>query len=313
MTATSEEEFEIPVPIHANPPEVMGWLRSSGVDPVVAAPSLTPVFSEQSFEPGDEELRELWAEGVPVSWLGGPAIGAPAIHPEKWPTTASGQQLAHVASIALPDVQGIVDADGRTAWASTRASEQPSHALALLPTTGSLEVFHDLTSHGSDASDGEQGAWLVQWVAEPAGLPLVDGGDPPEPACQQVLAMPGFTIRCPEDVASGPEVDHDAYLDAYEDWQLSWQVQRFWRREEHPIPSSHLAGHPSHGRGVAEEILREVLPLDADDEYLLVFDIESWTTLSGWFGDAGSLEVWMRASDLRARAFEKAWCLVRTD
>ena len=46
---------------------------------------------------------------------------------------------------------------------------------------------------------------------------------------------------------------------------------------------------------------------------LLLVGVESWTALSGWFGDAGHLEVWMRASDLASRRFENTWCLIRTD
>jgi hypothetical protein len=49
------------------------------------------------------------------------------------------------------------------------------------------------------------------------------------------------------------------------------------------------------------------------DEHRLVLDLESWTALEGWFGDAGSLEVWMRGSDLESRRFDHAWCLIRTD
>jgi len=39
----------------------------------------------------------------------------------------------------------------------------------------------------------------------------------------------------------------------------------------------------------------------------------TYPAILGWFGDAGSLEVWMRQSDLNARVFGKAWCLIRTD
>jgi hypothetical protein len=42
-------------------------------------------------------------------------------------------------------------------------------------------------------------------------------------------------------------------------------------------------------------------------------DIESWTFLEGWFGDAGNLEVWMQQSDLDTQNFAAAGCLIRTD
>lgn len=57
-----------------------------------------------------------------------------------------------------------------------------------------------------------------------------------------------------------------------------------------------------------------MLPLSvAGDEHSLVLDLESWTAQEGWFGDAGSLEVWMRDSDLQSRRFDHAWWLIRTD
>lgn len=62
------------------------------------------------------------------------------------------------------------------------------------------------------------------------------------------------------------------------------------------------------------DVLQQVRPLkDETDSYVLVLSIESWTHLDGWFGDAGSFEVWMRASDLESQRFEEAWCMIRTD
>ena len=95
----------------------------------------------------------------------------------------------------------------------------------------------------------------------------------------------------------------------------SWQVQR--GLEPTPgwtIPFTHVYGHSSSGSAVPlDEVLPEALPLEGEDEHRLVLEIESWTTLNGWFGDASSLEVWMRASDLAQRRFDHAWCMIRTD
>lgn len=309
MNHRVHEVPEIQAPIHCLLPEVLAWLGAQGVPAEVAAPSFSPVLSEQSFDPGDRELRELWAEGVPVSWLGGPAIGLGA-----WPRAQDGRPLAHVAAISLADAQGVVDAPGRASWNSTTGPWKPSAAMALLPDHGVLEVFHALTHAGDEPADREAGAWVVRWVPEVSGLDLCEGGDPPTPACQQVLAMPGFTLRSPDDVmACFPEVDPGRYLDCHEQWQHGWMVQRFLRDEPHPFGVSHLAGHPAHDRITAIQVLEQALPLSDGDEHVLVLDLESWTSLSGWFGDAGSLEVWMRASDLAGRRFDQAWCLVRTD
>ncbi|WP_432572614.1 hypothetical protein [Kineococcus sp. SYSU DK005] len=40
--------------------------------------------------------------------------------------------------------------------------------------------------------------------------------------------------------------------------------------------------------------------------------MESFTHLNGWFGDAGSSQVWMRAGDLAA-LLRGGLCVIRTD
>ncbi len=312
MTMTEHEIPEIPeisTPIHSLLPQVLAWLQASGVDPAVAAPVLTPMLSEQSFESGDAELRELWREGIVSSWLGGPAIEVGT-----WPADGAGRPLVHVASISLAEARGIVDEEGVSSWSGAQSAHEQGSVFSLLPATGSLEVFHDLATWGFEPGDGDAGGWLVRWVDDPTTHGLVEGGEPPEPACQQVMALPGFTLRSSEDAAViAPGADPERYLDAYEQWQLDWLVQRFQRPAQHPVPTSRVGGHPSHPRAVADEILAQGLPLGEDDEHLLVLEVESWTSLAGWFGDAGSLEVWMRRSDLEAGAFDRAWCLIRTD
>lgn len=300
---------EISAPIHADRPVVEAWLAAQGVDPALVPPAWSPVLSEQSFPAGDDELRMLFDEGVPVCWLGGPAIGGDGLD---WPVNGDGTPLAHVVSLGLESVAGTVDADGKASWGVGSAGSP-----ALLPETGSLEVFHDLSSFGYYPEDEPSGAWLVRWVPDVPGRPLVEGpGGGPEPTqvCQQVLPLPGFTIPYWEDVESVLGAGaFDAWESASLDIQQSWHVQRFGEPADYPIPFHHVYGHSSHARGVAEEVLARVLPVEDGDAHVLVVDLESWTALDGWFGDAGSLEVWMRASDLAARRFENAWCLIRTD
>jgi len=103
---------------------------------------------------------------------------------------------------------------------------------------------------------------------------------------------------------------------AIDELDSAWVAQRHpAQREPHPIPSTRLLGHSSTGDlGPREEILPAALPLAAEgDDYVLLAEIESWTTLNGWFGDASSLEIWMRRDDLRARRFSECWCIIRTD
>ena len=65
---------QIPAPIHSMFPEVAAWLTQRGAE--VLAPDLqySAVFSEQSLEPGTQELAEFWETGAWISWLGGPAV-----------------------------------------------------------------------------------------------------------------------------------------------------------------------------------------------------------------------------------------------
>lgn len=133
--------------------------------------------------------------------------------------------------------------------------------------------------------------------------------------CQPGLFMPGFTL--PSSLEHGADQAHsfEHHEVLVEELAGSWQVQR--GLEPTPgwaIPFTHVYGHSSSGSAVPlDEVLPEALPLDGGDEHRLVLEIESWTALNGWFGDAASLEVWMRDSDLAQRRFDHAWCMVRTD
>jgi hypothetical protein len=292
-------------PIHGPYANVEKWLKAAGAADLLAEAAYSPVLSEQSFDAGDAELRELFPEGAWISWLGGPAV-APL--PE-WPRRSDGTPLAHVAAIHLADLNGVVDAEGKAAWPSTTRREG-------LPEHGVLEVFHDLESFGYESADGPSKAWLVRWVPDP-GRGLIDPPadlDLPSQVCQIVMAMPGFTLPAAADAVSGPQERFDKTEALELALQRGWLAQRTSSKKGTPIPFSHVYGHGHRSRTTAvEEILPNVLPLDAGDEYRLVLDLESWTVLEGWFGDVGNLEVWMRESDLNANAFDRAWCLIRTD
>ena len=296
----------VEAPLHGPFGQIQAWLqnRPTGADRLLEQVAFSPVLSEQSFAPGDEELTELWSTGGWVSWLGGPAA-APL---EQWPRAADGTALAHVLTLDLADTAGVLDAQGKAAWPGLREG---------LPTTGVLEVFHDLRTFGDETGDRDAGAWSVRWVAEPDRTTLVEPPadvEVPAPACQLVLALPGFTLPPAADAAGGPQEDFETAEALEEALQRAWLAQRTGSTEGYPVPVSHVYGHSQHGEINARALLAEVLPLNTPgDEHRLVLDLESWTALEGWFGDAGSLEVWMRTTDLEARRFDQAWCLIRTD
>ncbi|MCO1337466.1 hypothetical protein BJH93_00915 [Kocuria polaris] len=297
----------ITAPIHASPEPIVEWARSArfaaaGLDKRF---QFCVVLSEQGFEPGDSELvDDFWPSGAQVCWLGGPAALA---SPEDWPRSVSGEPLAHVVTIDLACTYGVMDREFRGFWRGHDLGED-------LPKEGFLQVFFLLGAFGHDAEDGAEGAWQVRWSSSREGLNLVqppEDLDLPSEVCQLALPMASFSIPSPLDVK---DEAFEAAEAANESYQSSWNFERTGGTDKRPFPVSRLYGHSDHGEGLAvDEVLPEVLPLDEGDEYRLVLEVESWSALEGWFGDVGTLEVWMRRSDLLEQRFENAWCILRTD
>ena len=296
-------------PIHGGRGLAVEWLQRREYLPAGLADkvALSVVYSEQSFPTGVDELRDdYWPTGAEVSWLGGPAGST---SPEQWPRTRRGHPLAHVASFDLRSAHGSLDAVARTHW--------PVGSEGL-PDHGILQVFHDLATHGHDPADAETGAWLVRWSPEPDRALLTDGPadlDLPSRPCQVMLPYASFAIPSSADAIGAPAAVFDATEAAQDHLQRMWSWQRTTDPSAPPVPVTHLYGHAQHGALLPRhEILPACLPLrDSGDDHRLLIEIESWTTLAGWFGDAGTLQVWMRSSDLTAHAFNHAWCIIRTD
>jgi hypothetical protein len=294
-------------PIHGTYPAALDWLQEQGGTQWQDRLRYSPVFSEQSFEPGEEELREVWPSGVQVCWFGGPAVDVGA-----WPHAADGTPLTHVTTIDLAGLDGAIDRAGKATWSAEQLREG-------LPRTGILQVFHDLRTFGYDPGDRAQGAWVVIVTPDaPSGQrpELVDApgpGNTPNRVCQLALPFSSFALPSPLDISPQKAGDFHGLGELTEALQLAWMTQR-GIGGHYAIPTTHAYGYSSHGHHAATlDILPDVLPLTAGDECRLILEIEGWTVLEGWFGDAGSLEVWMRQSDLDAGAFQNAWCLIRID
>lgn len=288
---------------------VADWLRARGPHAEALADQVawSPTFTEQSFPGGPGEVEDLWTTGGRVSWVGGPAV-APLDH---WPRSAARAPLEHVITVCLDDLHTTGDA------ASTRTF--PQHEQGL-PTTGALEVFHDLSTWGWDADDAAAAGWLVRWVPQPDRSHLVPGPDttaldgrPSSPVCQAGTFLPGWTLPPLADAVGAPSAVFDVAEDLAREHARAWCHQRQLPFRGQVDGPTHAYGHGSRSTAAAAEVLAAVLPLDDGDHHRLLLEVESGSHLAGWFGDRGHLQVWMRRSDLAARRFDAAWCLVRTD
>ncbi|GAB3274472.1 YwqG family protein [Kineosporia babensis] len=298
-------------PINGAPHLISKWLSRKEFAPANLQDqfAFSIVFSEQSLEPGEDELRsDFWPSGAQVSWLGGPAL-LPTT--QTWPRTSEGAPLAHIATFDLAGISGVLDPESRKQW-------QNPPLRADLPNTGFLQIFHDLSTYGYEPDDSARQGWLVRWLSSREGLTFAvppEDLDLPQPAAQVVLPMASFSLPSALDIAADNESAFNAAESAIEAYQSTWRFQRTEGTQTQPLPVSHLYGHSQAGEGLPrQEVLPVVLPLQSEaDEYRLIADLESWTTLEGWFGDASPLEIWMRQSDLQARDFARAWCMIRTD
>ena len=285
------------IPVSGFKEEVRKWLSNQGA--TVLDPQPCFVFSEASFESGDTGLADYFTSGAWISWLGGPGISG-----VDWPHNAAGKPLAHVASFCLSEAQPHPEM--AASWGN-----YPS-----LP-EGFLEIYHDLETYGSEAEDAENAGWLVRYIPSTKGLDLVYPSNIPEPIsgeeCQQGLLMPGFTLPAYPDIYSASGVAFEVWEHCFEDLQATWHEQRFSEKTDYAVPFTHLGGHSWNGKTGFEELLNTVLPISDYDTHVLLATVESWTTLNGWFSDAGNLEVWLRQSDLKKLDFSHVWCLIRTD
>lgn len=285
------------LPLHGYKDAVLEWLSKRGCGSL--SPQVCAVFSESSFESGQAGLAEYFDSEAHISWIAGPGISR-----IDWPRNTSGDMLAHVATFCLSDAQ--LHPETRASWGDDLS----------LP-SGFLEIYHDLQTYGYDAAGRNERGWLVRYIPDVTGLHLVNEAVGLDPVtgdeCQQGLMMPGFTLPTFEDLPTNTAVSFDQWESCFEELKAGWHLQRFEVSADYQIPYSHLGGHSAHGKSAVFALLHEVLPLGDGDEHYLLASFESWTTLNGWFGDAGTLEVWISKQDLVQQRFDEAWCLIRND
>ena len=284
------------------------WLNSQGIPEDVAKPRRAGFFIEE--DGSIESLNKRWLAGEEVSWLGGPAPLEGA-----WPVNADGKPLAHVATLSLH-----VEFDKELDFDDLDVGE----TIDGSPRSGYLTVFHDLEAYGATWDDPS--SWLAKWYTvydiPSQRFPLVSPPaevDTPTEVFQMGRFVPGYSIVSPDDVHG--EI-FERYELAYQEYLRQWQKLRKPNqgpplRDDYPVPLTALYAHSYAGFDTANnELLPEVLPKDIDNEfnyYVCLAQIESWTTLTEWFGDASPLEVWIAFADLGLGDLHKNWCLTRTE
>lgn len=288
---------------------IVAWLNSPQISAGFLAGELKfSLLLLDRYEAGKDRIRAERAELGELSWLGGPALG-----PLEWPRNRDGEPLAHIATILLGEAQSMIESPDLI------GPDWPEPGPRL-PEIGYLEVFHHLGTYGNPEDDGA-GGWLVRHVPFDGETipPLVDAPDDldvPHEVCQPVRLAGGFSLPRGVDFLDAEDAVSEAVGRVEDEMNAAWTARRRGLEKVKPpvFPVSHIYGHSDSGTEYAHEILSEVRPLRGEeDSYVLLLSVESWTQFDGWFGDAGNFEVWMRASDLTERAFDQAWCMIRTD
>lgn len=246
------------------------------------------------------------------TWFGGRPLGADEA---QWPRAADGTPLAHVVQVGLRDEY-----------------EELPRAVGL-PKRGILQIFHDLTTYGNP-EDAEENAWSVRWldvgsgkkltvVERPDDLPEEARIDPVPARISPMATIPSnldFNEAEPEPYARYERIA--LWLEQYPYDRNAFMAPDLcgdgspWEEDPWlPEPVSRLGGYGyNEYNSDYDDALREALPLGADDEYVMLADINpAQFTDADWFHGQRHLQVWIRSSDLARRNFDDCWCFIRTD
>jgi uncharacterized protein YwqG len=263
------------------------------------------------------------------SWFGGRPL-APTSDPPSWPMGRNGYPLVHVLQVDL---------------AAERNNQRAEvYDLTGLPSTGLLQLFHDLESYGR-VEYGEElaGSWSLRVIESqsynPAKLelqapPRPYGGVFREfgpvllnpvvaPTVPTYLDFPdGFPNGFPTE-AEGRYVRVLEWLESFPDRCNSLReggggdVPSPWDDGFEPAaPVSRVGGFSAiEGSIDFERELETGLPLEPGDSHVLLIEVHSSEVGApvNWFHGLRPLQVWIRASDLAMSKFDEVWCQIRTD
>lgn len=191
-----------------------------------------------------------------------------------------------------------------------------------LPQDGVLQVFHSTTGD-SRTSDDSGGGAVVRYLPEEALRHRArPAGSNPWPAWQascvvlpSVAAAPGSSAEVADSVnVLTEDLNRAARNGSYEeDFLVAFERNPFTARVD-AVTRMFALSSPDFEQSVEDSvILAARLPLlGPDDRHLLLFDIPADRAFGQVFGDAGRLEIWMRASDARDHRFGEVVSFIRS-
>lgn len=272
-----------------------------------------------------KDVRRGWeSAGRPgwLTWFGGP----PAVRrgaDVEWPRDADGRPLAHVVQVDL--------------GAERLNHREARFAKLPLPSSGIVQLFHDLTSYGDEESDPR--SWRVRRIPKREGEDSTAfvSAEPPadiEPGrvaplspinTEVVPTAPSFLdAPLPRD-----SLDRDRYERVYywiEEYPHLRNVMRR-KRDDNPFtpwqkkytpsdPVSRMGGFPTvEANPDYVDELHAGLPLRPGDAHALLLEIlpSQFDAPGDWCHGLRPLQVWIRASDLADGRLDDVWCQIRTD
>jgi hypothetical protein len=276
-------------------------------------------------------VGELAADQRPPwnSWFGGHPL-VPRVDPPAWPMARNGRPLVHVLQVDLR---------------AERRNQRPDvYDLTGLPSSGLLQLFHDLESYGrGESGDGCTGHWAVRWIESPSDdRDTLELQAPPRPyaggirdfgpvllnavVAPMVPTYLDFPDGFPDGFSSGAEERYVRVLEWLESFPHHCNVLREDGGGDVPSPwdeGFEPAGTVSRLGGFSaieasadhQRELESGLPLQPGDSHVLLVEVHAAEVGAPvtWFHGLRPLQVWIRASDLAALRFDAVWCQIRSD
>ncbi len=191
-----------------------------------------------------------------------------------------------------------------------------------LPKDGLLQVFHSTTGDSRTSDDSGGGASVRYLPEEALRHRVIPAGSNPWPAWQascvalpSVAAAPGSAAEVADSVnVLTEDLNRAARNGGYEqDFLASFERNPFTARVD-AVTRMFALSSPDFEQSVEDSVaLATRLPLvGPDDRHFLLFDIPADRAFGQIFGDAGRLEIWMRATDAKNHRYAEVVSFIRS-